>query len=657
MKTKLLFGIHCHQPVENFYHIVDEAIEKSYKPFITLAKKFPAFKFAVHFSGWLLEYIEKNDPELFTFLQEMSASKQIEFFTGGFYEPILPSIPSPDRIAQITKLSIYIKKHFAQTPKGIWLTERVWDDSIIADLSACNLCYAIIDDYHLLRAGVEETKTAGMYVTDDSQYSLTLFPINKNLRYAIPFQKVDIALNEIKKITGENRASILFDDGEKFGLWPKTYEWVFEKKWLEEFLEKIVTDKTIESMTFAEFYATSKPIGTVYLPNVSYFEMSKWSLSPSNFEAFEEGEEALRESPSKLYYAGGTWKNFFIKYPESNYLHKRVLDLSQKRASLKNKKFDDAIFKAQANDVFWHGIFGGLYLPNLRDNAYRFVIEAENLLPQEANILSLTHIKKDGYQEAKFKTNSLIAVFDEKNGGQLRELSVRDALFNYQNTLSRKLELYHKNLFNTKESDTNNNDAIATIHDEASLQGESQNIYLDWYPKNSFVDHITDDTFNTQSFRSCSFREYGDFANQPFKLTQKKEGVLFEREGGIFIDETFKTLLTKRFKINENRVEFSLNLQTDAPKRLSYVCEFNFHFQEYGKVVLKHTEKMFYLEDKNLGKTLSFMCDSAFEFFVYELKTISKSEKGFDETVQCLSIGLKFPFKQALSINGTLEVL
>ncbi|MDP3465238.1 MAG: DUF1926 domain-containing protein, partial [Sulfuricurvum sp.] len=214
----------------------------------------------------------------------------------------------------------------------------------------------------------------------------------------------------------------------------------------------------------------------------------------------------------------------------------------------------------------------------------------------------------------------------------------------------------HKNLFESKESD-NDYDAIATIHDEGSFQGESKNIHFDWYPKNSFVDHITDDSFDTQSFQACSFKEYGNFANQPFNLTQKKEFALFEREGGIFEGETFKTLLTKKFNVTKNRIDFSVNLHTEAPKAFSYVCEFNFHFQEYGNVVLKHTKKMFHLEDKNLGKTLSFMCNSEFEFFVYELKTISKSEQGFDETVQCLSIGLKFPFKETLSINGTLEVL
>ncbi|MBX0311830.1 MAG: 4-alpha-glucanotransferase, partial [Sulfurihydrogenibium sp.] len=87
--VKLLFGIHCHQPVENFYEVVDEAIEKAYKPFLKIAKKYPKFKFAVHYSGWLLEYIKNYSKETFKLLQDLALDGQIEFFSGGYYEPIL----------------------------------------------------------------------------------------------------------------------------------------------------------------------------------------------------------------------------------------------------------------------------------------------------------------------------------------------------------------------------------------------------------------------------------------------------------------------------------------------------------------------------------------------------------------------------------------
>ncbi|MEA3498469.1 MAG: 4-alpha-glucanotransferase, partial [Campylobacterota bacterium] len=153
MKTSLLFGIHCHQPIDNFDWVIFDAIEKSYKPFFQTLEKFPNFKCSVHFSGSLLEFIEKNDIELFTLIKKLSP--QIEFFSGGFYEPVLASIPSEDRIAQIKKLNKYIKKHFSQTPKGLWLTERVWDNSIIKDIKSCGIEYVMVDDYHIKTSGLE----------------------------------------------------------------------------------------------------------------------------------------------------------------------------------------------------------------------------------------------------------------------------------------------------------------------------------------------------------------------------------------------------------------------------------------------------------------------------------------------------------------------
>lgn len=78
--VKLLFGIHCHQPIDNFYEVVDDAINKAYKPFLEVVKDYPDFKFSVHYSGWLLEYIKNNDKSLFKLMQDLSYNGQIEFF-------------------------------------------------------------------------------------------------------------------------------------------------------------------------------------------------------------------------------------------------------------------------------------------------------------------------------------------------------------------------------------------------------------------------------------------------------------------------------------------------------------------------------------------------------------------------------------------------
>ncbi|GAI72909.1 unnamed protein product, partial [marine sediment metagenome] len=40
----------------------------------------------------------------------------------------------------------------------------------------------------------------------------------------------------------------------------------------------------------------------------------------------------------------------------------------------------DEIYKAQCNDSYWHGLFGGVYLQFLRFSVYSHLINAENII-------------------------------------------------------------------------------------------------------------------------------------------------------------------------------------------------------------------------------------------------------------------------------------
>ena len=78
---------------------------------------------------------------------------------------------------------------------------------------------------------------------------------------------------------------------------------------------------------------------------------------------------------------GGFWDGFFLKYSESNHMHKRMLDVSERIAKVfTDQEVPEArelLWRAQGNDVYWHGLFGGLYLGNLRHETYRNLIAAE----------------------------------------------------------------------------------------------------------------------------------------------------------------------------------------------------------------------------------------------------------------------------------------
>ena len=666
-----------HQPVDNFGDAVDEAIELCYKPFFETMVKYPDFKFSVHCSGWLLDKIRVEHPVIFENMRFLSANGSIEWLSAGYYEPVLSAIPSKDRRAQINKLNAYLQKHFKVKPKGLWLTERVWESALIPDLVACGIEYGVVDDYHFLSSGYDASKMDGYYVTEESAHDLALFPIAQSLRYALPFYSVKRAVDSILECSkNENSAAIIFDDGEKFGLWPETHEWVYEKKWLEGFVEAVLASERIQTEHYGSYMKRSRSLGVAYLNNTSYFEMGEWSLKPEQTIALEELKQKVGEDyfnkVGVSFIKGGIWKNFFIKYHESNYLHKRMLYHSLKQDVL-DKNALESLYKLQTNDVFWHGVFGGLYLPNLRDNAYRYLLEIEKSKAKKETSFEVLDIDKDGYDELKVLTQNVSAVFSTKFGGQMVEFGSLDVLFNWQNTLMRREEAYHDKILRPKESvleSTNNLEEIATIHHDGLVVDEALKAELiyDWHPKNSFVEHFSDEEFTLQNFKSLSFREVGDFANQAFDLNKKKNA--FVRNGGIFLDNayaSFDATLSKEYLFDAKAITLNSKFQTGYEKKLYFAQEFNFHFAHPDKVTFnsKLVEDGLSLldcdelrmEDDFTRKILKIKVNQKCNVYGFVLKTISQSESGFDRVAQCVSFIFTTSFESKLTLKFTLEIL
>ena len=190
-KFHLSLLIHAHQPCGNFEHVLEKAYQTSYLPFIERLEAHPRVHLGLHYSGPLLTWIEEHRPEYFTRLRRLVQSGQVEFVGGGFYEPILVSIPPEDQREQITRLAAYIEKHFGRIPSGAWLAERVWEPQLPTALAAANVAYTLLDDMHFLAAGFEPEELFGPYIAEDKGKTVWLYPGQKALRYLIPFGKVE----------------------------------------------------------------------------------------------------------------------------------------------------------------------------------------------------------------------------------------------------------------------------------------------------------------------------------------------------------------------------------------------------------------------------------------------------------------------------------
>ena len=560
----MLFGVHLHQPVDNFDCVIEEAVNKCYGPFFEILSKYPEFKLAFHSSGWILEKLKNEYRDVFENIKKCN----IEYFTGGFYEPILVSIPSEDRIKQIKKLNKFLKDNFNASPQGIWITERVWDDEIIGDLVKCNIKYAIVDDYHFFASGYKRIN--GYYLTGLFE-KIALFPIDKELRYAIPFKSVDEALNLIK-----NRV-VIFDDIEKFGLWPETFSWVYKKGWLKKFIEKSLE----YSEHFSEFFKNNPPIATAFIENLSYEEMTEWCLDADDIVKLKEDKKRCKS----IFVKGSIWKRFFYKYPESFYLHQRML------RGIKNESY----YKLQTNDVYWHGIFGGIYLPNLRDNAYKYLAECDNLKEEEFN----------GFKKIVFE--NIIYVF--KND-KLVEILDLDKKFNFLNVVSRKKEFYH--IYKEHKKNEYNKNKIKTIHEiDYEL---NKKIYFDKNLRYSFIIKKVKD-INLDDLIKNNFEELNYY-------------VKYENEKIICENGESKKIL----KLKNKKIEFEINGK-------NIITEFNFHFFSYENIKEGEFEgDNLILDDGEHKINLSFNNST---YFVYFIKTYSLSEKGFNELIQGVCVVIK----------------
>ncbi|GAB6078240.1 alpha-amylase/4-alpha-glucanotransferase domain-containing protein [Hydrogenobaculum acidophilum] len=567
-----VFGVHCHQPIGNFDYVFEEAYVKAYKPFIDFFYEHEDFKLSAHFSGILLEWLLKNKEDFIKKLGDMVQRNQLEIIAGGYYEPILASISKEDRIIQIEKLNQFCKEVFGKKPRGIWLTERIWDTSVLQTIIELSMEYIIIDDYHILSAGYPFEE--GFYFTEDEGKKVNLVPIDKRLRYKIPFAEPQSVIDFIKS----QKTSIIIDDGEKFGIWPYTYKTVYEEKWLERFYE-LLKKENIDTKTISEaLEVSSKKL--VYPASISYEEMGHWALNYKDAIDYEMAKEQCNDF--EKFIKGGIWKNFFTKYHESNYMHKRMLEVSKKSSS------KESILKAQCNDAYWHGIFGGIYFPHLRREIWSNIIKAD--FENSHYEFIKEDIDFDGKLEIKLKNKDFIVVVSEN--GAIKELSVKD-IGNLNVCLSRYKEFYHF-ISNQEE-----NDKGKTIHE---LKKDIS----------KYKDFITYD-------EKPRFFSYDDIS---WNLVDAKEDeIVFEESQN-----------KKVIKLQDDKFILEYNLEDTTPVDINLGIH-SLNIEEYeidaDNIVFEAFE---------IGK-ISLKFSKSLKLRVYPIKTVSQSEKDFDVITQGICIG------------------
>jgi alpha-amylase len=715
----LLLAFHNHQPDGNFDHVFAQSYDDCYRPLLDALAEFPTVKASLHHTGPLLEWLERHRPGYLTDLRRLVERGQVEILGGGFYEPMLAVLPDEDAHGQLRLMQDFCAERLGQRPRGMWLAERVWEPALAQTIARAGLEYTLIDDTHFRYAGIAGP-LFGHYVTEKSGTPLAIFPIEKEMRYAIPFKSVDETMAELGKLGESARRAHLpavvtyGDDGEKFGVWPGTKDWVWGKGWLKRFFARLAeADSPVETATLSTALDRFAPSGRVYLPTASYHEMGEWTLPAEQQNAFHDGGEALKRIDPHLaetlapFLRGGIWQGFMARYPEANFMHKKMVWVSRKLSEAEKRAPSPAlqearkeVWRGQCNCAYWHGLFGGLYLNYLRHAVYSHLIGAEAAadaaIGKLGNLVTveIADFDADLRKEVMLANRHLWVGLKPDAGGAFFELDARAQRFNLANVLGRHPEGYHVKLKRALEDKRRGHgghggEQPKSIHDQVVVKDDhlDELLHYDRHPRLGFIDHFLAEGTTLSQFARSTHEEKSDFPGAAYELIAATGGeagiVELHRDGWIDgqrvgVDKTISlrgSKLSCRWKIRlgedqrEVRVLFAPELSltllagNDPGRRYSApgrTVEPN-HLASAG--VLEHCPRL-ELSDEWSKLRIALEASGEPTFWRFPLETASQSESGFERTYQGSVLAPVWPlrlipgktFETSLTVDvGTLE--
>ncbi len=677
-RVRFVFVLHNHQPIGNFDSVFAEAYERSYLPFLDLFEKHPGIRIGLHTSGPLAEWLDQHHGEYLDRLARLAAEGRLEIVGGAFYEPILAMLPSRDRLGQVQSYREWLERRLAVRVRGAWVAERVWDPGMTADLAEAGVEWTILDDFHFKSAGLANEELDRPWLTEGDGHTLTVFPVSEHLRYVIPFDSPHATIDHLATLR-DGAVAVFGDDGEKFGVWPDTHRAVFEEGWLATFFSLIEANADWIEMTLpSEAAADVKPGGTIWLPECSYREMTEWALSPDDADACRKARRFLSEQPDLVragrFLRGGSWRNFRHRYPEAMEMYARMMAVSDRLESIRIAArvadpvaLDAAtghLYRGQCNCSYWHGAFGGIYLPHLRNAVYQELIAADraadDAIGREATWVEATSgdFNYDGHREVRLTNESLDCWFAPHVGGMLYELDLKHAGHNLLATLDRRPEAYHAQVLAGPGAARSVIDASqqATFKQE----GLDRLVRYDRFRRKTLIDHFYDLDVSASAVADGDAMERGDFAEGLYEsqVEHDADGVhLCLRKEGNAWGIPFHLSKTVSLKADSHALEIAYRLEGLPPDcRHHLAVEFNFagmpanaegrHFLDTTGLMLGELGSRLDLPmadglglvDGWLGLECRLTCSRPAGMWTFPINTVSQSEGGFEAVHQSVVV-------------------
>lgn len=561
-KVKLIIGTYNSQPPEEVSSVVEEYYQKAYKTFLTTLYNFSSIKASLHYSGALFEWIEEEHPEFISVLQEMVNNRQIEMLSGGYYDPALTLLPVTDRVGQMEKLTTYIRKSFGKRPRGCFITESVWDSTLVSSLKTCGFDYIFLDENQFLSSGILEENINKPVITEDMGKIITVFPISNSLTSMFLRRPPQELIDYLREHLHTDGVFTILFKGEylmKYGT-----DVTSVKEWLEEFNTLLEENSSwIETINPTKYVKQVQgELERTYFPQYSINGMRNKPLPLV-------GQKELNRLTRHLGALGdvshwinsGFFKQFLARYKDSAQIYAKMVYvnilINQIKGDRSRKKTArEELWRSQSHYVYWHGNHLGIYDKRLRERTYKFLIEAEKSAREQGIFQAgLNHIDidLDGKKEILYQGDLYNGYLTTK-GGVLFQLDYIKRPHNMCATVMRLEEAYHQQ--NRGNFDT--------------------------YERKLFHDHfITADT-KPEQLQDNSHRELGNFIHNSYEfdsILRDKKTVEQVAKGHIdYLGSEHQIVIKKKYKFNKKGIVLTYSIENcdDLPIETQFSPEMNF---------------------------------------------------------------------------------
>jgi 4-alpha-glucanotransferase len=707
--VSLALVLHNHQPVGNFGWVIADAYDHAYLPMVEALERHPGVRLGLHYTGPLLQWMAANRPDSIARIRALVERGQVEILGGGFYEPILVTLPDRDRRGQLVRMRDETETMFGRRPEGAWLAERVWEPGLAYDIAAAGYRWTVLDDNHLRGASIPEDGMWTPFNTDDRGLRLTVFGTEQGLRYRIPFKPVEDLVDYMRaRTTPDGRfIGMMGDDGEKLGSWPGTYEYCWSReRWVDRCFDALEANSSwLTTITPSSWLAVKPPAGRAYFPTASYVEMTEWVLPPDENPVFTKllDDARTKGDPSARFLRGGMWRNYAARYREINELHKQMLRVSDK-VDLMPPGDDlatarDHLYQGQSNDRYWHGLFGGIYIVHMRMATLSHLIAAEDLADTAGATAGartwgarLADTDLDAVDEVLVTTPGQTLVIDLADGASLSSWDLRASRVALASVLRRRYEAYHRLLTGSDAHADHHEageqpapDVPRTIHDIVTSKepGLAQLLHYDLHERRSGMVHLlpAGTPAGSEPFVKVRYEDLGDFAEGGYVLDEMTDDSVTARHAGTIraagVDHSIEVV--KTYRISGTRLEPVLELTVGVantaaggkPVVVDLAVEWNLNLLGGG-----HNPSAWYetpdgarsphdvageLRSSDLiafgtdyeGVRIDATAQPAAALSWYPVETVSNSEAGFERVYQGSSLLFRWPLELAPGASDT----